>query len=71
MVLQHECDSLLYFSIGYEIILFYLFVGHVKLNLKFYERNLAQKHFVNIMPISLQQNHCSPVWKKEKKKIKC
>lgn len=53
MVLKHEFDSLLCFFIGYGIILFCLFVGQVKLSLKFYEKNLAQKHFVNIMTISL------------------
>lgn len=52
MALKHELDSLLCLSVGY-IVSFSLFVGRVKLSLKFYEMNLAQKHFVNIMTISL------------------
>ena len=52
-VLKHEFDAFLCLPIGYDTILFCLFVGQVKLSLKFYDKNLAQKHFVNIMTISL------------------
>lgn len=67
MVLKHECDSLLCFSIGYEIILFYLFVGHVKI---LWEKS-GSEAFCKYYDNKPEAKSLQPCLEKRKKKIKC